>query len=177
MVLAEPAVVAAVAAVVFAAAFVSSIAGFAFSALAGAALIWLLEDPVGTVAIRDLLGGDPRLLRVEGVAQSRLAHARALCRRWRGDRAPGRLGSRPHPRRGVCDGLGIFLVGALGGFRGGLAGFPGAAITVWCGMRGWSKERQRALCQPYILLMLMETLTLVGVASPAKIPSEVTSSG
>ena len=42
----DPGLVLAVAAVVFAAALVSSIAGFAFSALAGAALVYVLQDPV-----------------------------------------------------------------------------------------------------------------------------------
>jgi uncharacterized membrane protein YfcA len=198
VVLAEPAVVAAVAAVVFAAALVSSIAGFAFSALAGAALIYLLEDPAGTVAIL--------------VTCSVAIHAYCTWRVWRSIDwrafAPfvaGGAGTVPlgvwvlarTPGELFAAGLGLFLVaygaymilrrreivlpfntrhdvlvGALGGFLGGLAGFPGAAITVWCGMRGWSKERQRALCQPYILVMLMETLTLMGLASPAKIPAE-----
>jgi uncharacterized membrane protein YfcA len=47
----EPELALTVAAVIFAAALVSSIAGFAFSALAGAALVYLLQDPVRTVAI------------------------------------------------------------------------------------------------------------------------------
>ena len=40
-----------VAAIVFGAALVSSVAGFAFSALAGAALLHVLEDPVRTVGV------------------------------------------------------------------------------------------------------------------------------
>ncbi len=39
-------------------------------------------------------------------------------------------------------------VGFLGGITGGLAGFPGAAVTIWCGMRGWDKCRQRGIYQP-----------------------------
>ena len=40
-----------IATVIFVAALISSIAGFAFSALGGAALVYLLQDPVRTVAI------------------------------------------------------------------------------------------------------------------------------
>jgi uncharacterized membrane protein YfcA len=43
--------------------------------------------------------------------------------------------------------------GALGGLAGGLAGIPGAFVTIWCSMRGWDKLRQRAVYQPYILAM------------------------
>jgi uncharacterized membrane protein YfcA len=45
------------------------------------------------------------------------------------------------------------LVGALGGITGPLAAFPGACVTIWCGMRGWDKIEQRAVYQPYILIM------------------------
>jgi uncharacterized protein len=49
--------------------------------------------------------------------------------------------------------LGDALAGAAGGITGGLAAFPGACVTIWCGLQGWAKERQRAVFQPYILLM------------------------
>ena len=57
-----------------------------------------------------------------------------------------------------------FLVGATGGITGGLAAFPGAFVTIWCGMRGWDKSRQRALYQPYILLMQVLALAMLGSA-------------
>ena len=60
----------------------------------------------------------------------------------------------------------------VGGLLAGLAGFPGASVTVWSGLRGWSKERQRALCQPFILFMQVEALALVGTARPAALPAE-----
>ena len=31
-------------------------------------------------------------------------------------------------------------------------------MTVWCGLRGWSKERQRGVFQPFILLMQLAAL-------------------
>lgn len=54
-------------------------------------------------------------------------------------------------------------MGFLGGVTGGLAGFPGAAVTVWCGMRGWEKRRQRGIFQPFILIMQVLALLLIQV--------------
>jgi len=39
-------------------------------------------------------------------------------------------------------------VGFLNGVLGGLTGFAGILTTVWCGMRGWTKDEQRAVFQP-----------------------------
>lgn len=44
-----------------------------------------------------------------------------------------------------------FLVGAAGGVVGGFSAFPGSALVVWNGLVGASKERGRALTQPFIL--------------------------
>ena len=49
----------------------------------------------------------------------------------------------------VADGA----IGFVGGVMGGMAGFAGAVPTVWCGLRGWNKDEQRAVFQPYILAM------------------------
>jgi uncharacterized membrane protein YfcA len=59
-------------------------------------------------------------------------------------------------------GLALDIVaGGLGGVTGPLAAFPGAAITIWCGMRGWDKVRQRTTYQPYILIMQVIALVLI----------------
>lgn len=58
------------------------------------------------------------------------------------------------------------VVGALGGLTAGIAAFPGAFITPWCGMQGWNKERQRATYQPYILSMQLLTLFILRCAAP-----------
>jgi uncharacterized protein len=58
-------------------------------------------------------------------------------------------------------------VGFLGGITGGLAGFPGAAVTIWCGMRGWDKRRQRGVYQPFILVMQVLALLLIQIMRPA----------
>ena len=56
-------------------------------------------------------------------------------------------------------------IGALGGITGPLAAFPGAFVTVWCGMRGWDKVVQRSVYQPYILII--QILTLGGLSLSA----------
>ncbi len=44
-------------------------------------------------------------------------------------------------------------VGLIGGLMGGLAGLSGALPTVWCGLRGWSRDEQRGVYQPFIVAM------------------------
>jgi uncharacterized protein len=39
-------------------------------------------------------------------------------------------------------------VGFLNGILGGLTGLAGILTTVWCGIRGWPKDEQRAVFQP-----------------------------
>jgi len=58
-------------------------------------------------------------------------------------------------------------VGFLGGVVGGFTAFPGAAVVVWTGLRGLSKERHRAIVQPYIILSQVYSLVLVAVLHPA----------
>src|SRR5438094_139293 len=62
------------------------------------------------------------------------------------------------------------LVGALGGITGPLIAFPGAAVAIWCGTRGWDKLTQRCIYQPYILIMQVLTLaTLVTLGGTKQI--------
>jgi uncharacterized membrane protein YfcA len=42
-------------------------------------------------------------------------------------------------------------VGLLNGVLGGMTGLAGVFVTIWCGMRGWTKDEQRAVYQPVIL--------------------------
>ena len=56
-------------------------------------------------------------------------------------------------------------VGFLGGLMGGLCAFPGIPVTIWCGMRGWSKVQQRGMFQPYILVMQVSGLALLTIVS------------
>lgn len=53
--------------------------------------------------------------------------------------------------------IGDALSGAAGGVMGGLGGFTGVAPTLWCTVRGFDKDRQRAIIQNFNLAMLMVT--------------------
>jgi uncharacterized membrane protein YfcA len=56
-------------------------------------------------------------------------------------------------------------IGFLNGVLGGLTGLPGFIITVWCQMRGWTKDEQRAVFQPVILagmIMIAISLSVTG---------------
>ncbi len=48
--------------------------------------------------------------------------------------------------------------GWLGGVMGGLGGLTGPAPTLWCTLRGWDKDAQRAVFQSFNLTMLAATL-------------------
>jgi uncharacterized membrane protein YfcA len=57
--------------------------------------------------------------------------------------------------------------GFLGGITGGAAAFPGAFVTVWVGFKGWTKERQRSLYQPFILIVQVAAIVAMTVSSTA----------
>lgn len=59
-----------------------------------------------------------------------------------------------------------FYAGFLGGLTGGLAGFPGASVTIWRGLKGWDKARQRAVYQPFILCMQPASLLAIQLTQP-----------
>jgi uncharacterized protein len=59
------------------------------------------------------------------------------------------------------------VVGFLGGTVGGFTAFPGAAVVVWTGLRGLSKQCHRAIVQPYIILSQIYSLALLAVLHPA----------
>jgi uncharacterized protein len=190
---------------IFIAALVSSIAGFAFSAICGAMLFQLIDGPIRVVelmmvcsiagqawmtwALRRsirlkplvvlLAGGlfglpigfyillhSDRVVYTKGIGSLLILYAAYMLFRrpiqWR----------RQHP---LWDGLSGFV----GGVTGGAAAFPGAFVTIWCGMKGWDKERQRALYQPFILIMqviAIATLTLLrpdGAIAPSAILSNM----
>lgn len=72
-------------------------------------------------------------------------------------------------------------VGFLGGILGAVAGLSGALPTMWLSMRDWTKEKSRAVLQPYNVIVLAssalllalsggytrETLTTIAIALPA----------
>jgi uncharacterized membrane protein YfcA len=180
---------AAIMAAIALASILSSIAGFAFSAICGAILFHFHDDPVQIVQImiicsianqvamtwaarRDIdwrglsiyfAGGAPglavgvwvllnadRMLYTHAFGGFLLAYGayKLVCKTVVIRRPPI-----------ATD----FLAGFLGGITGGAAGFPGAFVTIWCGMKGWDKVRQRAVVQPFILVMQIAALLAISL--------------
>jgi uncharacterized membrane protein YfcA len=186
----------ATAAVIMVSSLIASIAGFAFSAIAGSALAWLQLDPVHAVQAMVLCSIATQAYAVWSIRESI---------RWQGLWPVLAAGAVTIPL-GVwllvrtppavyAIGLGAFLTaygayalfrrkqpavqahawratagsaiaGALGGLAGGLAGMPGAFLTIWCSMRGGDKLQQRAVYQPYILVMQLVALVCLNWAAP-----------
>lgn len=55
------------------------------------------------------------------------------------------------------------LVGAGGGLLCGFAAVPGPLTTVWSGMRGWSKDEQRGVYQPFNQTILVVAMIGYGI--------------
>lgn len=60
--------------------------------------------------------------------------------------------------------IGDALVGAAGGLMGGIGGFSGVVPTLWCTLRGFDRDAQRAVIQNFNLAMLSVALGLHLVA-------------
>lgn len=50
------------------------------------------------------------------------------------------------------------VVGWIGGVMGGLGGLTGPAPTLWCALRGWGRDAQRAVFQSFNLVMQVVTM-------------------
>jgi uncharacterized membrane protein YfcA len=176
-------------AAVFAASLLSSIAGFAFSAICGAMLFPLLGEPVRVVQIMMVCSIAIPTLSV--VALRNTIEWRHLIRFVVGGLIGLPLGVYLLFRVSASlylDVIGVFLVsygiymiarrarpvrvesiagdwsaGFLGGLTGGFAAFPGAFVTIWCGLKGWDKNRQRGVYQPFILIMQISALIAISV--------------
>jgi uncharacterized membrane protein YfcA len=61
--------------------------------------------------------------------------------------------------------------GFLNGLLAGLTGLPGFIITVWCQMRGWSKDMQRAVFQPVMLAAM--AVNAVSLTATGHVTAEV----
>lgn len=185
-------------AAVFVASTVSGIAGFAFSALCGALLFHVIDSPVYAVNVMIICSIAIQLLSVATLWRSidwrslaiflagglpgvpagvylllhlptttyrhvigalLIVYGGYLLLRW-----PARS-RRTGPLTDACAGF-------LGGITGGLAGFPGAFVTIWCGLKGWDRARQRGVYQPFILIMQPVTLVaihLMRTSSPVQV--------
>jgi len=173
-------------------ALVSSIVGFAFCALAGSAFAYLRLDPVEAVRLMVVCSTVIQLyavwkirkgIRWSGLWSMLVAGAATV---------PVGVWLLMHVDGAIYSvGLGVLLcaygayavfrrddvvvrgtawrdaiAGALGGLAGGFAGLSGSFVAIWCSMRGWDKQAQRAVYQPFILVMQVWTIVYLSWRSP-----------
>jgi uncharacterized membrane protein YfcA len=55
-------------------------------------------------------------------------------------------------------------IGFLNGLIGGLTGLTGIVVTIWCQLRGWPKDEQRAVFQPVNLATIVISLAALSIA-------------
>jgi uncharacterized protein len=53
-------------------------------------------------------------------------------------------------------------VGFLNGVLGGITGLAGILVTIWCGLRGWPKDMQRAVFQPVAVATFLMSALWIG---------------
>jgi len=170
---------------VFVASAVSSVTGFAFSALCGAILFHLPDSPIYAVQVIIICNIATKLSNVATLWRSISWPSLSVFL------AGGFLGvpvgvylmlhvatnSYQVAVGGLLVACGAYLflhrprisrrmgplsdvsVGVLGGLTAALAG--GVFVTIWCAMKGWDKARQRGVYQPFILMMQPVTLIVL----------------
>jgi uncharacterized membrane protein YfcA len=177
------------AAVILVAATLSSVAGFAFAALAAIGLAFVSQDPVRVVHTIVLCSIATQLyavwqlrakIRLRDLWPMLLGGALTVpCGTWlllHIDAATYRAGLgafliaygacslvRRQPRTIRTTPLRDAGVAALAGFIGGATAFPGALMTIWCSLRGTDQAGQRAIYQPFILTMQVVTAAALHV--------------
>jgi uncharacterized membrane protein YfcA len=173
---------------VFAGAFVSGLAGFAFSAVAGAILLRIFQ-PLEAVplmmacsigvqaanlwALRHSIQWQGSLLLIVGGAlgipiavhllQNTDTHVLRTGFGVIVALYAGYMLFRPTLTSfsGAASRRLTALVGFGGGLIGGLTAMPGAIPTIWCDMRGMPKSEQRGLVQPFIAAMQVFAIALL----------------
>jgi len=55
-------------------------------------------------------------------------------------------------------------IGFVNGALGGMTGFAGIVVTIWSGLRGWSKDVQRTVFQPVSVATFAMSAAWIGVA-------------
>jgi uncharacterized protein len=178
---------------IFVAATVSSVAGFAFSAICGAMLFHLLQSPISVVATMIICSIAIQILSVATLRNA--IEPRHLGRFLAGGVIGLPVGiyllthidgsiymkcmgiflvgygfymlvRKPGATMRDAHSIGDYFAGFLGGITGGFAAFPGAFVTIWCGLKGLPKDQQRGVYQPFILIMqIMALLALFIVQS------------
>ena len=76
---------------------------------------------------------------------------------------PAMLLTRELPRIRGGGRLADGIAGLIGGVMGGIGGLSGPAPTLWCTLRHWSRDTQRAVIQSFNLAMHTLTLTVYAV--------------
>jgi len=181
-----------VAGIIGASALVSSIVGFAFCALAGSAFALLRVDPVEAVRVMVLCSTAIQFYAVWKIRDRIRWSALGPMLGAGGVTVPLGVWLLVHVDGAVYGvGLGALLcayglftvfrrddvvlrgtawrdatAGALGGLAGGFAGLSGSFVAIWCSMRGWDKQSQRAVYQPFILVMQVWTLVCLRWHAP-----------
>jgi uncharacterized protein len=185
-------------AAVFSGAFVSGLAGFAFSAVAGAILLHVFQPSEAVplmmacsvsvqastlVALRNAMRWKESLVLIVG---GLLAMPIAVFLLHNADTWTLRVGFgvlitiyaayslfRPFPNffRSMDNRGRNVLIGFGGGLIGGLTAMPGALPTIWCDMHGMPKTQQRGLVQPFIATMQISALVLM--LSRHELPSKI----
>src|ERR1043166_444101 len=61
-------------------------------------------------------------------------------------------------------------IGVLNGLLGGLTGLVGLIVTIWCQLRGWSKDEQRTVFQP--VMVAASALTAVSLSIAGVVTAE-----
>ena len=174
---------------ILAASLASSVAGFAFSAICGAMLFHLIDDPVRAVQIMMVCSVGGQSLMVWSLRRE--IPWRALSVFLAGAALGLPLGifillnTRPTLYVQII-GVALVLyavfmllrrplilrrqnvlfdamVGFLGGVTGGAAALPGMFVTIWCGFKGWPKEHQRGVYQPFILIVQLAAIVLMAL--------------
>lgn len=77
---------------------------------------------------------------------------------------PDRLRLEPPPAADAA-------VGAAAGFLGNFAGLAGILPTLWCGLRGWTPDEQRAVYQP--IQLALGLIALAGVVASGLVDGRV----
>lgn len=165
-------------------AFIQGASGFAFALIASALWAWLIEPQVlaPTVVLTSLIGQLSSLARAGGKGSFR--HAAPFLA---GGTLGTPLGVLLLPlfdaarfrlvigvvlvvfcllslRRGLLPTVGgggrpaDAGIGLLSGIMGGATGISGPPIVLWCAMRGWDKETQRATFQTFFVGILLVIL-------------------
>jgi uncharacterized membrane protein YfcA len=171
------------------AALLSGIAGFAFSAICGAMLFHFRQDTVTVVEIMLICSIANQFVSVWTLRRDIRIGALSPFLAGGVIGIPAGVWMLLHLNAGAyVMGLGAILIvygcymlvrppitlrrsplagdiafGFIGGVLGGFAATPGAVVSIWCGMKGWDKVRQRALFQPFILIMQFVTLASIAM--------------